>query len=407
MRMNSNVILGIQQPDILGQIDRGNMIAAREGEANRVNQLNQLYQQKGADILAGDQGAINQLAQFSPQEALGIQGARQDMAFSAEKMQMLRDQAKQQAATQAANMTAAEREREAAEAVTWLKRAEAARSAGDMQGFNMAVAELGAPGLPPEQFDALAVTIEGGIEGLTSVREFLNPQYKPQSSEGKFFADLEAGAIPEGTTRTPSTVINNNMPGQSAWDNESAKLFAKRYDDISAASGKASELLGLYDLAGQALDTGVRTGFGAEAELSLKQLGSAMGIPVDQDQLAGGELVRAVQNRMALTMRSPDGGMGMPGALSDRDIKFLKDSQIGIDRSPEGNRKMLEAFRKIERRKIEIAALADQYIETNGRLDQGFNKVVREYAEANPLFEGSPEPGGPVNIGGYTIQEVE
>src|SRR5690606_10596960 len=131
--------------------------------------------------------------------------------------------------------------------------------------------------------------------------------------------------------------------------------------------------------------TGVRTGFGAEAELNLRQLGAAMGIDTDPEKLAGGELIRSIQNRMALTMRSPDGGMGMPGALSDRDIKFLKDSQIGIDRSPEGNQRMLEAYRKMEQRKVELAQLADQYVEQNGQLDAGFNKAVREYAKANPL----------------------
>jgi len=86
-------------------------------------------------------------------------------------------------------------------------------------------------------------------------------------------------------------------------------------------------------------------------------------------------------------MRNPDGGMGMPGALSDRDIRFLKDSQIGIDRSPEGNRRMLQAFRLMEQRKIELARLADEYMTEHGRLDAGFNRVVRDYANANPLFQ--------------------
>ncbi len=179
--------------------------------------------------------------------------------------------------------------------------------------------------------------------------------------------------------------------GEKAWDTESAKLFAKRYDDITGGAMNAEQMLGMYDLAEQALKSGVRTGVGAEAELTLRQFGAALGLDTDADKLAGGELIRAIQNRMALTMRSPDGGMGMPGALSDRDIKFLKDSQIGIDRSPEGNLRMLQAFRAMEGRKIEIARLADQYIEQNGRLDSGFNKMVREFAESTPLFGGGAD----------------
>ena len=114
-------------------------------------------------------------------------------------------------------------------------------------------------------------------------------------------------------------------------------------------------------------------------------MGLALGIG-NADKIAGGELLTAVQNRMALQMRSPDSGMGMPGAVSDRDLTFLKEAQIGLDRTPEGNRKMLDAFRKLEQRKLEIAQLADQYIQQNGRLDAGFNQAVRQYAAANPMF---------------------
>ncbi len=235
----------------------------------------------------------------------------------------------------------------------------------------------------------------GSPEYQRAILENVNPGQRPTALMQNIGA---AGLIP-GTpeyrdailagTKNGTTV--NVGAGEKAWDTESAKLFAKRYDDISAGAMNAQQMLGMYDLAEQALNSGVRTGIGAEAELSLRQLGSAMGIDTDPDKLAGGELIRAVQNRMALTMRSPDGGMGMPGALSDRDIKFLKDSQVGIDRSPEGNRRMLQAFRAMEARKIDIARLADEYIAEHGRLDAGFNRAVREYADANPLFQ--PEGG--------------
>ncbi|PWL17391.1 hypothetical protein DKP76_11475 [Falsochrobactrum shanghaiense] len=218
--------------------------------------------------------------------------------------------------------------------------------------------------------------------------------------------NLSAAGLQPGTPEYQQAVLEGTKSGvnvsvgagEKAWSTESAKLFAKRYDDISAGASNAQQMMGMYDLAEQALNSGVRTGMGAEAELTLRQLGSAMGVDTDPEKLAGGELIRAVQNRMALTMRSPDGGMGMPGALSDRDIKFLKDSQIGIDRSTEGNRKMLAAFRAMEARKIDIARLADEYIEEHGQLDPGFNRRVREWAEANPLFDENALSGN--NAGG-------
>lgn len=220
-----------------------------------------------------------------------------------------------------------------------------------------------------------------------------------KSESTSLMQNLEAAGIKAGTPEYRDAIIQNvtkpqtqvNMTGEKAWDTESAKLFAKRYDDISAGANNAQQMMGMYDLAEQALNSGVRTGMGAETELTMRQMGAAMGMDTDPEKVSGGELIRAVQNRMALTMRSPDGGMGMPGALSDRDIKFLKDSQIGIDRSPEGNRRMLEAFRAMEGRKIDIARLADEYVAENGRLDSGFNRTVREWAESNPLFPDKPQ----------------
>ena len=155
--------------------------------------------------------------------------------------------------------------------------------------------------------------------------------------------------------------------------------------------------MSLYDLAEQALDTGVRTGSFGEHEQNMRRFGMLLGIG-NADQLAGGELLTSVQNRMALIMRNPDSGMGMPGAVSDRDLTFLKDAQIGMNRTPEGNRQMLQAFRLLEQRKLEIAQLADAYVEQHGQLDVGFNKIVKRYAAENPLFPLSANrPAGSTN----------
>lgn len=261
------------------------------------------------------------------------------------------------------------------------------------------------PELAQQVFDGL-VPVNTAYKQLLENRKFrFEQEQADRTSQSKNYDlysqdEIAAGRRPLGrleyeqALRSAGATNVNVGAGEKAWDTESAKLFAKRYDDITSAAGNAQQMMGMYDLAEQALNSGVRTGLGADAELTLRQLGSAMGVDTDPQKLAGGELIRAVQNRMALTMRSPDGGMGMPGALSDRDIKFLKDSQVGLDRSPEGNRRMLDAFRAMERRKIELAQLADQYVQQNGRLDAGFNQAVREYANANPLFPEAPSSGG-------------
>ena len=194
--------------------------------------------------------------------------------------------------------------------------------------------------------------------------------------------------------------------GDKESDKQMAKHFADNYQTIYKGGIAARDTLGNLDLAQSALESGVRTGFGAETEQGLRRLGASLGIG-DVDKVASGELLSAVQNRMALQMRNPDSGMGMPGAMSDADREFLKASQLGLDKTPGGNKAMLTAARVLENRKLEVARMADDYVEKNGRLDPGFNKLVRDYAEKNPLFAvQTPQPTQPP-AGGFKILGVK
>ncbi|MCZ4330780.1 hypothetical protein [Castellaniella denitrificans] len=228
----------------------------------------------------------------------------------------------------------------------------------------------------------------GTPEFQRAVLENVNPGQRPTS----LMQNLEAAGLQPGTPAYRDAVLQgtrgttvNVGAGEKAWDTESAKLFAKRYDDLSTQAQSAQQMLGLLDLAQVGLDSGVRTGSLGSAEQAVRQMALTMGVG-NADKIAGGELLTAVQNRMALLMRSPDSGMGLPGAVSDRDLNFLKESNIGLDRSPEGNRLMVDAFRKLEKRKLDIAKLADEYVQKNGRLDAGFNQIARQYADENPMF---------------------
>ena len=104
MTLNAGIILGGQTPDILGAMDKGRAMAESQINLNRQNALAELYRTQGAQIAAGDQAALNALAQCEPnaslgvqQNRLGIQAQQQDIEFSAEKMQMLRDKSKREA----------------------------------------------------------------------------------------------------------------------------------------------------------------------------------------------------------------------------------------------------------------------------------------------------------------------
>lgn len=194
----------------------------------------------------------------------------------------------------------------------------------------------------------------------------------------------KAGAGSTTVNNLPATPIDKE---KDEFAKKRGEKLGERYVNIQTAADKALETLDSYDLIERGLNTDVRTGALGESELALRKLGASLGLDTDPNKIAGGELITAVQNRMALAMRNPESGMGMPGSLSDKDIEFLKAAQIGMGTSGPGNRTLLEAYRRIEKRKIEIADLADDYADKFGSL-RGFNKVASEFNAKNPLFEG-------------------
>ena len=161
-----------------------------------------------------------------------------------------------------------------------------------------------------------------------------------------------------------------------------------------------------HDLAEIGLQSGGYTGFGAGGIQAAQQLAVGLGLYDEEGvkAVAGNELLTSIQNRMALMTRNPDSGMGMPGAVSDRDIAFLKAANIGLDQTPEGNRLMLEVGRRLEERKIDIANLYDQWLDgdldgkPHGVEERGFAKAARNWAKENPLFEDLKATSAAANL---------
>lgn len=187
-----------------------------------------------------------------------------------------------------------------------------------------------------------------------------------------------------------SVTVNNDGPKlESEFDKKRGGYQAERLDAYNKAADNAMDMLSGFDAIEAGLNTGVRTGSFGEGELNVRRFASTvlgMGDEEVQNALAGGELIQKMSNRMALLMRNPESGMGMPGSVSDKDIEFLKQSQIGLSSSEPGNKAALEVFRRLERRKIEYAELAEEYADKNGSM-RGFREHARKYFDANPLFD--------------------
>src|SRR5262245_135280 len=179
---------------------------------------------------------------------------------------------------------------------------------------------------------------------------------------------------------------NVSVSGDKKGAEEMAKGFAKMYEGLRTNAEGARTLADNLDQVERATGAGLRTGAGGEAEQYLRKIGAAIGIG-NIEKVAAGELVQTISNKMALQVRAPGGESGgMPGAMSDADRQFLKDTVPGLLKTPEGNRQVIAIMRAAAARHEQIFDMAVDYAEAHdGQLGPGFDRQVRDFVKNNPL----------------------
>ena len=275
MTLNAGIILGGQTPDILGAMDKGRAMAESQINLNRQNALAELYRTQGAQIAAGDQAALNALAQFDPnaslgvqQNRLGIQAQQQDLEFSAEKMQMLRDESKREAA---AALTAQADKLTAEQLAAEQKALSEALSGGaffyqnkDKAGYD---AFLTSKGLDPaefpfESFPAHAATVEGVLEAMKAFQPASGPEWVAATPEQAAAYGAASGQINQKTGEFKKTGEGKGISYTTKNPDGSETTV-----QIGGSSGSANDL-GLTEGEGKA------TGFLYRMENSDKILGA-------------------------------------------------------------------------------------------------------------------------------------
>ena len=94
----------------------------------------------------------------------------------------------------------------------------------------------------------------------------------------------------------------------------------------------------------------------------------------------------ALSNEMALQLRNPAGGAGMPGSLSDKDREFLVSMVPGLGQTRAGRKLLISARKKMNKRAQDVAARARDYLDTHGALDSGFERELASWSGQNPIF---------------------
>lgn len=190
-----------------------------------------------------------------------------------------------------------------------------------------------------------------------------------------------------------------NMPPQEkAYDSAMGKELAELNVGIIKGGATASNNLATINRLDQLLaDPSVYQGTAGEKVLQAKRLAKSIGI--DVGDVGPAEAAQAITAQLALNARSPAGGAGMPGAMSDADREYLKSMQPGIERTDGGNKIIIDTNRKINQRSLDVDRFRQDYIRRNGRLNEGFYRELADWSNKNPLFAQSPAPAVPAPAG--------
>ena len=263
-----------------------------------------------------------------------------------------------------------------------------------------------------QQFPELATYVQAGMPPAEALKMAYDQKLKaqtpqnPMSTIGKLQADLKAGRINQDQYNQAAAgigkpLVNVNMGGSSEYNKALDKKFADQYITIQDGAQQAHNKLATLSGLESALNQADYTGAGAETLLSVKQGARALGI--DVGNLSAEETARALGNQLALQLRSPSGGAGMPGAMSDKDREFLVASVPSLTKTPQGNARLIGYMKKVEQRNIEVANLAQEYANKHGQIDNGFYQFLSQWSDAHPLFTQSdmaapPQGGGDPEI---------
>ena len=199
--------------------------------------------------------------------------------------------------------------------------------------------------------------------------------------------------------------VNVNTRQESEESKTVGKGFGEDYITIQKAGQMANGKIARYQRLTQLLD-GVNTGKLTPMGTEIASAAQSLGLNIDPN-LGNKQAAAALSNEMALSLRNPSGGAGMPGALSDKDREFLTGMVPGIDKTPAGRKLMTDSAIALAKRDVEVSNLARAYRQKHGHIDDGFYSELQQYADSHPLFAGKEMSTKPAATlpGGWSVKE--
>jgi lysozyme len=170
-----------------------------------------------------------------------------------------------------------------------------------------------------------------------------------------------------------------------AYDASEAQSNQKLSDSLFTDAGKAREALGTIQRAKELVaNPNIPQGAFGEQRQALRNIGASFGI--NMEGVAEGQELQQIASQLTLQARALNGGM--PGALSDNDLKFLKQMTVNLGNQPEANAAILDKLAAIHQRTLDVERKAQEYAARNGgRLDAGFRREIAQFANENEIFK--------------------
>lgn len=208
----------------------------------------------------------------------------------------------------------------------------------------------------------------------------------------------QGGSAPGGALTGPNPIQQKRAEGQvasqTAQDTKINENFAQTFNDaISAeyqAPGKIAKLQQLRSYL-----SNVDTGKGAPTVQNLKAVAAYIAPDLAKEwtkDIPYAQAAQQLSNEMALQLRSPAGGGGMPGSLSDADREFLMKLIPTIGNDPRSLSMATDAKIALAKREQELGKLAREYRQSRGQIDEGFYAEAQKFSDTHPLFAGVAGP---------------
>lgn len=349
--LDPSIILAGQQPDFVGQLQRGAQAAAGINAVGRENRLMDLYRTAGPQIMAGDQNALAQYAQVAgPEAAMGIQQTRQSMEVNAEQLKAIRLRAAQATkdAVKAENAEQLAARAEAAQRVVAMALADPQNAdkylasnedTAQFVGMDPKVAGVAVMGAKDGLAEAFQMATGGNearvqsseiLQDGTTVMVLSNGKTRVLSPDGQVLegqgaaeaidAARQARAEYErsvyGARREGTNVAEANTGTAAAAAGEAGKAAVDASSAAFEQAGKIGTSIGNIDDAIDALDRGGRAGAVdrflpsvTEASASLRNAMDRMGLDVigavTFGALSEGELRLAMETAVPRNLNEP------------------------------------------------------------------------------------------------------